>query len=1113
MVLRGVICIILLGLSGCASEAERSGSVDRSTFFAILPPSYTNIQFQNRLTDTDDFNVFTYRNYYDGGGVGLGDFNGDGMLDVYFTANQTPNRLYLNEGDFWFEDVTREAGVGGRQKWATGVAVADVNGDGLLDIYVCNSGDVEGDSRENELFVNQGVREDGTPYFDEQAAAYGLADAGYATHAAFFDYDNDGDLDLYLMNNTSRPISSFTDRQIRHVRHETGGDKLFENTGGTFEDVSEKAGIYGSEIGFGLGVTVGDVNNDGWLDIYISNDFFERDYLYMNQQDGTFRDELASWMPYISQSSMGADIADIDNDGYLDLYVTDMLPDNNKRLKTTSTFDSWQAYQNGLKEDLYHQFMRNMLHLNSQGNTFSEVGLLAGVARTDWSWSPLIADFDLDGDKDIYVTNGIYRDLTNQDFIDFFGSENTIRKWLSTEGKSLLSLLDEIPSTPLPNYLFAQQEQGFFENTADAWGVESPGFSNGAAYGDLDNDGDLDLVVNNVNMDAFVYENQAEAFTSNRYVQVALEGDGANRFGIGARVIVYVADTMYMQESVPTRGFQSAVDPLITVGVGAAERIDSLVVLWPDGRVQTWYDLETNQRMIARAEEAQEAPMKQDSKAASTRLFTDITADFGAAASHIENVFNDFNRQPLSPKMVSGEGPWLDVGDVNGDGLDDFFMGGAKESAGQLWIQQRRGGYRQTNQELFARDAIAEDQGVIFFDADGDRDLDLYVASGGSEFSAMAPALQDRLYLNNGRGGFTKSTGQLPRMMESTSTVRPHDYDADGDVDLFVGGRISLQGYGRPASSYLLENDGRGFFQEVTSDVAPALENIGMVTDARWADMDGDQQADLLVALEWGPLMVFQKTGERRFTPTNNTGLDQSHGIWNRLLVTDIDGDGDQDVIAANIGKNTKITATPERPASLYVDDFDNNGRVDHILSLYEGDQSYPMLLKGDLVNAMPAMDQRFESHVDYASRTVETMFPEGQLSQAISLQVYITESSLFENRGDGFFTRTALPIDAQKSPNYGITVGDFSGNGVNDIVLAGNFSYVKPDLGMMYAGEGIFLEGQGENLFKSERSTSTGFRVSGEVRAIVPMRDGRYGEVLLVVKNNASLQVLDVVD
>jgi len=1120
--------LLLSGLyfvSACSRSdvsAKEAGEAPANTghLFTRLPSSYTGVRFENRLTDTREMNIFTYRNYYNGGGVALADITGDGLPELLLTSNLGGNKLYLNESGYRFRDITEEAGVEGKGFWATGVTFADVNGDGLLDIYVCYAGNVAGERRANELYINNGLNKDGVPTFTEAARAYGIADEGYSTHAAFFDYDRDGDLDLYVLNNSFRPAASFGLRNIRHIRNKDGGHKLYRNDGRRFVDVSEKAGIYGSEIGFGLGVAVGDVDRDGWPDIYVSNDFFERDYLYINQRDGTFAEEIERQMPSISYSSMGLDMADMNNDGWLDIYVTDMLPDDEYRLKTTGSFENWDIYQTKLKNDYHHQFTRNMLHLNNANGTFSEIGQMAGVARTDWSWSALIADFDLDGFKDIHVTNGMAKDVTSQDYIAFLANNETMAAAARAKRVDFLGLVNAMSSTKLPDYGFRNRGDLTFSNESAAWGLDTPAFSNGAAYGDLNGDGALDLVVNNVNDEAFIYRNDARILSKNGYLQVKLEGEerGANRFAIGAKVTVRGGGRLFFQEMMPSRGFQSSVDYVLTFGIGQLEKIDSVVVEWPDGRVSTTRDVTPNQRLVIRQAGAAGAPalpeprealsirrLPESREALSIRpIFTDVTERVGLGFVHRENAFVDFDRERLIPKLLSTEGPYMAVADVNGDGLTDAFIGGAKDQAGQLLIQQRGGRFIATNQGVFEQDKISEDLGAVFFDANGDGSPDLYVVSGGNEFSDLAPALQDRLYLNDGRGGgsFRKTVGNLPAESISGSRVASADFDGDGDVDLFVGGRVVPGRYGIDPASTLLRNDGRGRFTDVTRQLAPELANIGMVTDALWQDVNGDGRLDLVVVGEWMPITIFLNRGNGRLERVSTPGLEKSHGWWNRIVAGDFTGDGRVDFVIGNLGLNTRLQATGSEPATMHVKDFDKNGFVEQIISYYNHGRSYPLPLRDDLIKSLPFLKARYLNYEKYARQTITDIFPPADLADAVLKQAHTFETSLARNNGDGSFTLLPLPHEAQFAPVYGILANDFDRDGKLDLLLAGNFDGVKPEIGRMSAGYGLFLRGDGKGKFAPVRSLDSGFFVPGQARDIQRIRTGQ-GDLYVVTRNN----------
>ncbi len=1098
-----VVASCVGGIPSCADRSPGPGEPPAAgeELFSQLPSSYTGVRFENRLVDEPDFNVFTYRNFYNGGGVALGDLTGDGLPELLLTSNLGENRLYLNEGGFRFTDVTEGAGVAGKGIWATGVTFVDIDGDGRLDIHVGYAGNPEGGRRANELYIHQGLNADGIPVFVESASAYGIADEGYTTHAAFFDYDRDGDLDLYLVNNSPRAANSFGLQNTRAVRDSLGGDKLFRNDGGRFVDVSEAAGIFGSAIGFGLGVAISDLNRDGWPDIYVSNDFFEQDYLYINDgEGGTFTESIARRMPYSSLSSMGLDVADINNDGWTDVYVLDMLPEDEYRYKTIGGFESWDSYQARLRNDYHHQFTRNMLHLNQRTGSFSDIGLLAGVARTDWSWSALIADFDLDGHKDIHVSNGLQRDVTAGDYMSFLGNPRTLREARERERVDFLGLIAAMSSTPIRNYAFRSRGDLTFSNESETWGLDSPGFSGGAAYGDLDGDGALDLVVSNVNQEAFVYRNNARQLLANRYLQIRLEGEGANRYGVGAKVTLRSGERLFFQELMPSRGFQSSVDYTLTFGVGRLDTIRSVTVAWPDGRTSIELDVPTNQSLTIRQSAASSGVPAEP--ATPPPIFTDITTVVGLDFVHRENDFVDFHREPLTPKLLSTEGPFMAVGDVNGDGLDDAFIGGAKEQAGRLLVQRPDGTFVGANQAPFEQDRISEDLGAAFFDADGDGDLDLYVVSGGSEFSDRVPALRDRLYLNQGRGRFRKAEGNLPTLNQSGSRVAAHDYDADGDIDLFVGGRVVPWRYGIDPPSVLLANDGRGRFTDITQGAAPELATLGMVTDAIWEDVDGDDRADLVVVGEWMPIKIFRNTGDGRLEAADVPGLEKSHGWWNRIVAGDFTGDGRTDFVVGNLGLNTRLRATEREPLTMYVKDFDRNGAVEHILSGYNDGVSYPLVLRDDLIAALPFLRERYPNFEDYALETVTDIFSEAELADAVVKQAYTFETALARNDGDGSFTLLPLPLEAQIAPTYGILPADIDEDGHLDVLLAGNFDGVKPELGRMSAGHGLVLRGDGTGGFRPLHVTESGFLVPGQARDIQRIRTGR-GELYMVTRND----------
>ena len=1088
--------MLLLGIVAC-SETPRDDvppPARAGQLFTLMPSSYTGVRFENRVTDTREFNVFTYRNFYNGGGVALGDLSGDGLPELVLTSNQGGPRLYLNLGQFRFRDITQEAGVAEQDRWTTGVTLADVNGDGLLDIYVCHAGLKSGAARANTLYINQGVR-DGIPRFREMAAQYGIADTGYSTQAAFFDYDGDGDLDLFLIRNSPRAVATIAVRNQRTIRDPLGGHELYRNDGGHFVNVSAQAGIYGPEIGFGLGIAVADVNRDGRPDVYVANDFFERDYLYINKGDGTFAEVLDGALPVSSYFSMGVDIADVDNDGWPDIYTADMLPEDDYRLKTTSAFEPWESFQAKARDGFDHQLMRNMLQRNNRDGTFSDIGQLAGVARTDWSWAALIADFDLDGNKDIFVANGLAKDVTSQDYIAFLGNDQTMLQATRGERVDFMSLINAMGSTKLRNYAFRNNGDLTFTKVSAAWGVDQPSFSNGAAYGDLDGDGAPDLVVNNVNDEAFIYRNNARAqLPANHYLQVRLEGDSANRFAVGARVTLQTRDRQFMQELEPTRGFQSSVDYTLTFGVGRIDTLESVTVDWPDGRTSGMKHVGTNQRITLRPPDRRSLSLTARPPTARSPLFRDVTSQVGLDFKHQENEFVDFDREQLIPKMVSTEGPFVTVGDVNGDGLDDFFISGAKGQPSALYVQRPNGTFVATNKALLDRDRISEDLGAAFFDANGDGKLDLYVATGGNEFSALAPALEDRLYLGDGRGNLRKTTNQLPPLFTSGSRVAgSQDY-------VFVGGRVVPGRYGVDPPSTLLRNDGHGKFSDVTAQVAPDLAHIGMVTDAMWLDVDGDRRVDLVVVGEWMPITIFHNTGTK-LERVATRGLEHSAGWWNRIIAGDFNGDGRIDFVVGNLGLNTRLHATPTEPARMYVKDFDGNGFPEQIVTCYENGVSLPLALRDELTAALPYLKPRYPKYSDYAGQTVEQVFGSG-LDGAIVKQAETFATTLALSNRDGSYTLVPLPREAQIAPVYGILAGDFDRDGNLDLLLAGNFEGVQPAIGQMSASYGLFLRGDGHGGFKPVGASASGFFVPGQARDIQRLRTRR-GDLYIVARNN----------
>ena len=1093
--------------SGCAGE---------DPLFRTLDPGQTGVTFENRLEEGPAFNILGYLYYYNGGGVAAGDVDGDDLPDLYFTSNEGPNALYLNRteagGPIQFEDVTDAAGVAGTSDWTTGTTMADVDGDGRLDLYVAALGGYRGQRGRNELFLNEGPGPDGTPRFREAAAEVGLDFEGFGTQAAFFDYDRDGDLDVYLLNHAVHTDRTYARPEQTRQRDERSGDRLYRNDSDSgplrFVEVTEEAGILSGISGYGLSVVPTDVDGDGWPDLYVGNDFHEHDFLYLNNRDGTFREVSQSALAHTSRFSMGADAADLDGDGRPEVVVLDMLPRREDVRAVSAGDDTYELAE--LKRDIGYgaQAARNSVQLNRglgpDGTPrFSDVAFLAGVEATDWSWSALLADLDLDGRRDLYVTNGIWRRPNDLDYINYISSDaiqNDLAAGMSEEN---LELLQQMPQVAIPNEAFRNLGDLRFEDVGEAWGLGAPGFSNGAATADLDNDGDLDLVVNNLNAPASIFENTA-AQRGATSLRITLEGRAANVGGVGARVTVWTDSLEQTAEAFPTRGYLSSVDPRLVVGLAGAERAVRVRVVWPDGRVQTLTDVPAGALTLRQSEAG--PPEEAPAVAPRPRLFTDVTAEVGLGGwRHVENVFVDFNRERLMPHMLSRLGPALATGDVDGDGLDDLFVGGARGQASALFLQTANG-FRQAANGPWEADREGEDVAAAFFDADGDGRLDLYVGTAGNEFRGERDEIRDRLYLGDGAGGFRRAPrAALPDLFVHTGAVAPADWDGDGDTDLFVGGRVVPRAYGRPAQSALLENDGRGRFRDVTDEKAPGLARVGMVSAAAWADLDGDGRPDLALAGEWMAPTVFANTPaglERR-----DAGLAEATGWWTALDAADLDGDGDADLVLGNLGLNSRVRATPERPARLLLADFDENGQLDGLLTTFRDGADLPLASPQILRQQFPELRQRYPTAQEFGVRTAESLFG-SRARNAETLEATTFASAVALNDGSGRFALTPLPALAQIEPVYAVRADDVDGDGHADLVLGGGLLGVRPDRGRYDAGLGLLLRGDGTGAFHPA-GLDAGLELDGEVRALRLLRQSGGARLLVAAASDGPLQVL----
>jgi len=1076
------IFLLAFFLASCSSKKE-----DFSRF--ELKGNDTGIHFENKLTYTEAFNPYTYRNFFNGGGVALGDVNNDGFLDIYFIGNMVDNKLYLNKGNFKFEDITEKANVACKNVWSTGATFVDINGDGYLDIYVCKSGKPGGLHRSNELFINNG---DLT--FTEKAHEYGLDVNGLSVQAAFFDYDRDGDLDCYLLTNSVRSIGAFELIKDQRNKIDPNGNKFFKNENGKFVDYTKEAGIYSSKIGFGLGITLSDFNNDNWPDIYISNDFFERDYLYLNDKKGGFKESLESFFQSTAMGSMGADSGDLNNDLLPDLFVTEMLPRTIERNRTKAMFESWEKYKLAINQGYFYQFPRNVLQRNMGDNNFFEIGRLANVAATEWSWASLIFDMDNDGLKDIFISNGIYKDLLDRDYITYMANEDNVKSILRSKNKVIKKLIDIMPSKAVSNVAFKNRGNFAFSDESIKWGFKKESFSNGSAYGDLNNDGAVDLVINNINMPSFVYENKTDTL-SQRSITFNLVSKSKNTKSLGAKLIIKYGDNKKaMVENFTSRGFQSSTSASVHFGVGENLNIDSVFVQWPNGLKTVKTNLKTNKSY--KLEEPKKSNLKDNTEQLiNQKSVKKIQPLFNF--KHKENYFNDFNKERLLPFMSNNDGPALAMADINKDGIDDFFVGGAKGQTSKIFLSNKNGTYFKYEQP-FISNKNSEDTDAVFFDGDGDGDLDLFVCSGGKAFSKNSNNLEDRYYINKGNNVFEKSTNSLPQnQYYSSSTVTIKDFDNDGDNDIFIGERLKVNGYGLPANGYLLENKSNNKF-EISNQ--PAFNNLGLLTDAEWVDINKDGWFDLVVVGEWMPITILINSHGTFKNKTELYGLNGTQGLWTSLKVKDINNDGNLDVIAGNIGENNFF----KKGLKMYVNDFDKNGSYEQIICYSRDNLDYPIADRDDLLSQLPFLKNKLSYFKDYENATMNTIFNKRTIKESLIFQSKIFKTSLFLNI-NGKFTNFELPKEIQYSSVNAIEITDVNHDGVNDVLFGGNQYLIKPQFGREDASKGWLVYGTIDN-HKYHFSSVKNMNISGQIRGF-ELTNIKGKNILITAINNENIQ------
>jgi len=1062
---------LLLSLLSCTNN---------NSLFVSVKKNKTQINFQNNLTSTADLNILNYLYYYNGAGVAAADFNNDGLADLYFTGNQTEDKLFLNVGELQFKDITTEAHINNPFPWTTGVTTVDINNDGFLDIYICKVGKHNSITGKNLLYLNQGLDKNGIPVFKESASLFGLDIVSLATQATFFDYDKDGDLDLFLMNHSLYPNSNYGKGVIRRQVDKMSGDKLYENKQGTYVDVSTQSGIFQGKIGYGLGVSIGDVTNDGYPDIYVGNDFFENDYLYINQKNKTFSEVISkdkTTLGHTTHYSMGNAIADLNNDSQLDIVSLDMLPENLTTYKTSGLEFPYQTYQYYLKNGYAPQFMQNTLHYNNGNGTFSETAYLSGIAATEWSWSPIVADYDNDGFKDLYITNGILGATNDMDYINFISNEK-IQKQLATEkSQRNLELSKQIPQKKVKNYFYKNNQDKTFKNVTSTWASHGDSYSNGGTSVDLDNDGDLDLVINNINEDAFVLENTLDQNSQNSYLKIKFKGNSTNIFGIGTTVKAYYQNKVIVEENYTTKGYLSSVEPKIHLGLGDAKVIDSLEIIWSTNAHETLRDIKSNQEIVVYYKNAlKNYSYKVLGKQPSFFVNKDSIVDF----KHKDLQSLEFNRDQIIPYASTNLGPHIAVSDINNDGLEDFFIGGGKSQSSQLFIQNKKGKFTSEQSDTFKTDAIHEDVSAVLFDANGDNFKDLLVVSGGNEFKKGAP-LQPKLYINY-KGKFKRDTVQFKNTETNASKVSAIDIDNDGDMDISILSNMVPWQFGKTPTQYIFENDGQGKFKDVTLNFGIDFKESGNVTDIVWVDLNEDNFLDAIVVGYWMPIKVFMNDG-KKLTLQKITQLQKTNGWWNSIKANDFDKDGDIDFIVGNWGLNTRLKATPNEPITLYSNDFDDNGTIDPVITHFYQKQETPFASKDELVKQIPFLNKKYLSYKDFANASFTDLLPKEKIYEAYKKQIFELGSCYFENLGNTTFKKHQLPFMAQISSVNDIAIDDYNNDGFMDVFLVGNNYNINTQLGKLDASHGIILLNNKIGFF--DESLDQDFNISGEARNI----------------------------